>query len=64
MGECRHAAGLLWLEHAPSIGLAIGPRQKALHVYSRSSALISPYCSVIVGKKTGVMKLQLMKRFY
>ena len=27
MGEHGHAAALLWLEHAPSIGLAIGPRQ-------------------------------------
>ena len=26
MGEHRHAVALLWLEHAPSIGLAIGPR--------------------------------------
>ena len=28
MGERGHAAALLWLEHAPSIDLAIGPRQK------------------------------------
>ena len=28
MGECGHAAASLWLEHAPSIGLAIGPRQR------------------------------------
>ena len=26
MGECRRAVASLWLEHAPSIGLAIGPR--------------------------------------
>ena len=26
MGECRCAAAWLWLEHAPSISLAIGPR--------------------------------------
>ena len=26
MGECRCAVALLWLEHVPSIGLAIGPR--------------------------------------
>ena len=26
MGDCRHAAASLWLEHVPSIGLAIGPR--------------------------------------
>ena len=28
MGERGHAAASLWLEHAPSIGLAIGPRQQ------------------------------------
>ena len=28
MGEHECAAASLWLEHAPSIGLAIGPRQK------------------------------------
>ena len=27
MGECRCAVALLWLEHVPSISLAIGPRQ-------------------------------------
>ena len=27
MGERGRAAASLWLEHAPSIGLAIGPRQ-------------------------------------
>ena len=26
MGELGHAVALLWLEHAPSISLAIGPR--------------------------------------
>ena len=26
MGEHGHAAASLWLEHAPSISLAIGPR--------------------------------------
>ena len=31
MGECSHAAASLWLEHAPSIGLAIGPRQQHGH---------------------------------
>ena len=28
MGECGHAAASLWLEHVPSIGLAIGPRHE------------------------------------
>ena len=28
MGERRRAAASLWLEHAPSIGLAIGPRHR------------------------------------
>ena len=28
MGECGCAAASLWLGHAPSIGLAIGPRQR------------------------------------
>ena len=27
MGEYGRAVASLWLEHAPSIGLAIGPRQ-------------------------------------
>ena len=27
MGECRHAVASLWLEHAPKMGLVIGPRQ-------------------------------------
>ena len=27
MGEHGRAVALLWLEHGPSIGLAIGPRQ-------------------------------------
>ena len=29
MGEHGRAVASLWLEHAPSIGLAIGPRQSA-----------------------------------
>ena len=31
MGERGCAAASLWLEHAPSIGLAIGPRQYHYH---------------------------------
>ena len=32
MGEHGHAAASLWLEHVPSISLAIGPRQKFLQL--------------------------------
>ena len=37
MGECGCAVASLWLGHAPSIGLAIGPRQMgdllSIHVH-------------------------------
>ena len=33
MGERRRAVASLWLEHVPSIGLAIGPRQKTSCIF-------------------------------
>ena len=47
MGECRCAAASLWLEHALSIGLAIGPRHSeyitlwdiARHIMSFSTVI-------------------------
>ena len=40
MGEHRHAVASLWLGHAPSIGLAVGPRQLTLLETARMKNLL------------------------
>ena len=41
MGERRHAAALLWLGHAPSISLAIGPQTSLLLTKNSKKKFIS-----------------------
>ena len=45
MGEHGRAAASLWLEHAPSIGLAIGPRQ--VHSLNVASQLICCHVNIL-----------------
>ena len=48
MGECRCAAASLWLGHAPSISLAIGPRHSILNILNDYCFIITTYGTIFV----------------
>ena len=52
MGECRHAVALLWLGHAPSIGLAIGSGQ-TISFFQDHRVFSRPFISLLLSRPLG-----------